>query len=164
MNSKQTNVKALNNDGSISKTKDRKLKPISFTLSNIEDSNVLEKIERFTYGCYFKKIANLLNEDEIKTICNSPDKSHPVIPVKGIENNIKNGLLSVKKMANLIVKSNKVDLLFSELKHFISDEFLLNLAKERGLNVIVIGERKNLKNRRTEILITNYEKQKGLFD
>lgn len=42
--------------------------------------------------------------------------------------------------------------------------FILNQAKERGLNVIVIGERKNIKNIRTEILITNYEKQKGLFD
>ena len=37
----------------------------------------------------------------------------------------------------------------------------LTKPKERGLNVIIIGERKNLKNRRTEILITNYEKQKG---
>jgi len=44
------------------------------------------------------------------------------------------------------------------------NEFILNQAKERGLNVIIIGERKNLKNRRTEILITNYEKQKSLFD
>ena len=44
------------------------------------------------------------------------------------------------------------------------NEFILTQAKERGLNVITIGERKNLKNRRTEILITNYEKQKGLFD
>jgi len=42
--------------------------------------------------------------------------------------------------------------------------FILQQAKERNLNVIIIGERKNLKNRRTEILITNYEKQKGLFD
>lgn len=38
-----------------------------------------------------------------------------------------------------------------------NNEFILNEAKERGLNVIIIGERKNLKNRRTEILITNYE-------
>lgn len=44
------------------------------------------------------------------------------------------------------------------------NEFILNQAKERGLNVIIIGERKNLKNRRTEILITNYKKQKSLFD
>lgn len=37
------------------------------------------------------------------------------------------------------------------------NEFIINQAKERGLNVIVIGERRNIKNRRTEILITNYE-------
>ena len=35
--------------------------------------------------------------------------------------------------------------------------FILEQAKERGLNVIIIGERQNLKNRRVEILITNYE-------
>jgi DNA adenine methylase len=44
------------------------------------------------------------------------------------------------------------------------NEFILNQAKERGLNVIIIFERKNLKNRRTEILITNYEiNQQKLF-
>ena len=35
--------------------------------------------------------------------------------------------------------------------------FILNQAKERNLNVITIGERQNLKNRRAEILITNYK-------
>lgn len=44
------------------------------------------------------------------------------------------------------------------------NQFILEQAKQRGLNVIIIGERKNLKNRRTEILITNYETQKNLFD
>ncbi|RIV20537.1 DNA adenine methylase [Fibrisoma montanum] len=34
--------------------------------------------------------------------------------------------------------------------------FILELARGRGLNVIEIGERQNMKNRRTEILITNY--------
>lgn len=34
--------------------------------------------------------------------------------------------------------------------------YLLELARERGLNVIEIGERQNMKNRRMEILITNY--------
>jgi DNA adenine methylase len=42
--------------------------------------------------------------------------------------------------------------------------YILEQAKNRNLNVIYIGERKNIGNRRTEILITNYEKQKGLFD
>tara|TARA_R110000851_G_scaffold290551_1_gene444885 strand:- start:9 stop:761 length:753 start_codon:yes stop_codon:yes gene_type:complete len=42
--------------------------------------------------------------------------------------------------------------------------FILEQAKQRGLNVIIIGERQNLKNRRTEILVTNYEnRQKELF-
>lgn len=43
------------------------------------------------------------------------------------------------------------------------NEFILNQAKERSLNVIYIGERKNLKNRRTEILVTNYQKAPTLF-
>jgi len=34
--------------------------------------------------------------------------------------------------------------------------FILELAKKHGLEVITIGERKNLKNRRTEVLIVNY--------
>lgn len=42
--------------------------------------------------------------------------------------------------------------------------FILKQAKQRGLNVIVIGERNNLKNRRTEIIVTNYEnRQQKLF-
>ena len=42
--------------------------------------------------------------------------------------------------------------------------FILQQAKERDLNVIVIGERQNLKNRRTEILVTNYKLHKTLWD
>lgn len=34
--------------------------------------------------------------------------------------------------------------------------FILEQAKQRGLNVHIIGERQNMKNRRTEILVTNY--------
>ena len=36
-------------------------------------------------------------------------------------------------------------------------------STERNLNLITIGERQNLKNRRTEILITNYENAPNLF-
>jgi len=42
--------------------------------------------------------------------------------------------------------------------------FILQQAKERKLNVHIIGERQNLKTRRTEILVTNYLKQPTLFD
>ena len=42
--------------------------------------------------------------------------------------------------------------------------FILEQAKQRNLNVIIIGERQNLKNRRTEILVTNYSNsQQSLF-
>jgi DNA adenine methylase len=42
--------------------------------------------------------------------------------------------------------------------------FILEQAKQRNLNVIIIGERQNIKNRRTEILVTNYSNsQQSLF-
>ena len=43
------------------------------------------------------------------------------------------------------------------------NEFVIETAKTNGLNIIVIGERQNLKNRRTEILITNYQVAPDLF-
>jgi len=48
----------------------------------------------------------------------------------------------------------------SEFNH----PFILEQAKQRNLNVITIGERQNLKNRRTEILVTNYRNHATLFD
>ena len=39
-----------------------------------------------------------------------------------------------------------------------------SLALEKGLNKIVIGERQNLKNRRVEILLTNYLNENTLFN
>ena len=46
-----------------------------------------------------------------------------------------------------------------------NNPFILDQAKERGLNVITIGERQNLKNRRIEILVTNYENaQMSIFE
>lgn len=42
--------------------------------------------------------------------------------------------------------------------------FVLKQSKKRGLNVIEIGERTNLKNRKVEILITNYKNKLDLFN
>ena len=42
---------------------------------------------------------------------------------------------------------------YSEFDH----PFIIQQAKERNLNVHIIGERQNLKNRRIEILVTNYK-------
>ena len=55
----------------------------------------------------------------------------------------------------------------SELKFGISEfdnDFIISLANDYKLNIITIGERQNMKNRRTEILVTNYKKPLSLFD
>lgn len=43
------------------------------------------------------------------------------------------------------------------------NEFIMDMATDRSLNIIHIGERRNLKNRRNEILITNFNQNKNLF-
>tara|TARA_R110000744_G_scaffold361848_2_gene469734 strand:- start:47 stop:796 length:750 start_codon:yes stop_codon:yes gene_type:complete len=54
----------------------------------------------------------------------------------------------------------KCNFAMSEFNH----PFILKQAEKRGLNVIIIGERQNLKNRRIEILVTNYKNnQQSLF-
>jgi len=55
---------------------------------------------------------------------------------------------------------NKYFFAISEFNH----PFILEQAKQRNLNIIELGERQNIKNRRTEILITNYETERSLFD
>ena len=40
---------------------------------------------------------------------------------------------------------------------------VLEMAGDYGLNIISLGERQNLKDRQTEILITNYKTQLNLF-
>lgn len=60
---------------------------------------------------------------------------------------------------NLLIKSG-CKFAMSEFDH----PLILEQANDYGLNTIIIGERKNLKNRRTEILVTNYEnRQQSLF-
>jgi len=44
-----------------------------------------------------------------------------------------------------------------------NNEFVLSQAEKRNLNIVFIGERNNLKNKRIEILITNYTIQQNLF-
>jgi DNA adenine methylase len=62
------------------------------------------------------------------------------------------------------------DVLMNSGIRFAMSEFdnpkVIAMAKERGLNIHIIGERRNLHNRRTEILITNYEieKENNLFE
>jgi DNA adenine methylase len=58
------------------------------------------------------------------------------------------------------LQETKCKFAMSEFNH----PFIIDQAKQRGLNIIIIGERQNLKNRRTEILITNYKSNQMEFD
>jgi DNA adenine methylase len=59
-----------------------------------------------------------------------------------------------------LLEETKCKWAMSEFNH----PFIIEQAEKRGLNVITIGERQNLKNRRTEIMVTNYKKPMSLFD
>jgi DNA adenine methylase len=58
-----------------------------------------------------------------------------------------------------ILKASGIRFAISEF----SSGFILDLANSYNLNVHVIGDRVNLKNRRTEVLITNFLHQRTLF-
>ena len=57
-----------------------------------------------------------------------------------------------------------VDRLLKMKVRFAISEFntkeIIEVVEEHNFNIIEIGERKNMKNRRTELLITNYENDK----
>jgi DNA adenine methylase len=77
--------------------------------------------------------------------------------------------------SNLFTKQDTIDLfnilkdLENKYKNFyyaiseFKNEFVMDLAKERNLNINIIGERRSMNNRNTEILITNYKYDNNLF-
>ena len=58
-----------------------------------------------------------------------------------------------------IMSNEGIKAAMSEFDH----PFILSEAKRRGFNVIPLGSRRNIKNHRTELLITNYRPQSLLF-
>jgi len=81
-------------------------------------------------------------------------------PYLGTDSNYSNDFTEdqTEDLFNTLIET-KCKFSISEFNH----PFIINEAKKRGLNIIYIGERRNLKNRRTEILITNYENAPTLF-
>lgn len=82
-------------------------------------------------------------------------------PYLGTDNNYESGFTE-KDSIDLFNSLHETGCKYaiSEFNH----EFILKQADTRGLNIITIGERQNLKNRRTEVLITNYKNHATLFD
>lgn len=82
-------------------------------------------------------------------------------PYLGTNDNYSNSFTEQdsEDLFNCLIET-KCKFAISEFDH----PFILEQAKKHNLNVIIIGERQNLKNRRTEILVTNYKNsQQTLF-
>nr|WP_317187955.1 hypothetical protein [Acinetobacter gerneri]WNL65064.1 hypothetical protein GPGIFMOB_00015 [Acinetobacter gerneri] len=133
----KTKENRLNKNGSLSKTDQRKLKPISFCLLDTEQVTMLEKIEKFQYGNFFKNIIASMTDEEVEQIANSNKKSDPIIPQKLLDLNITKGFLSCRSIAKVLFKHNKVESMLDELRNFISDEFILKLAEDRNLTLSI---------------------------
>jgi len=82
-------------------------------------------------------------------------------PYLGTNDNYSNSFTEQdsEDLFNCLIET-KCKFAMSEFDH----PFILAQAEKHKLNVIIIGERQNLKNRRTEILVTNYQNnQQSLF-
>ena len=125
------------------------------TLSKIEQT-----FERIKYAqfmcCDFRKVLDKIQfrDNEGKAFIYADP------PYLGTDNNYSHSFTEqdTKDLFELLVNS-KIKFAISEF----DNEVVLKLATEYKLNVTTIGERQNMKNRRTEILITNYEVQPNLF-
>ena len=82
-------------------------------------------------------------------------------PYLGTANNYKEGFCEEDSndLFDALIET-KCKFAMSEFDH----PFIIEQAQKRGLNIVYMGERQNLKNRRVEVLITNYKNnQQSLF-
>lgn len=126
------------------------------TLSKIDATFERIKFAQFMC-CDFRKVLSKVqfrdNENEAFVYADPP--------YIGTDNNYSQSFTEqdTKDLFELLVNSG--------LKFAISEfdnDFVMSLANDYKLNIITIGERQNMKNRRTEILVTNYKKPLSLFD
>jgi len=133
--------------------KDEFFKVIDFTFDKI--NNV--QFTNYNFQDFFKKISFPSDLSKVFIYSDPPY-------LNMTDKRPYNGLLFTKEQSLLLfntLEETKCKFAMSEFDH----PFILEQAKQRNLNVIIIGERQNLKNRRTEILVTNYENnQKSLFE
>lgn len=116
-------------------------------LNNVQFTNV-------DFRKFFKQYSFKSTERDDTFIYNDP-------PYIGADNNY----------SDSFIKADSIDLFNcleeTKCKWAMSEfntPFILEQAKNRKLNVILIGDRTNLKNKRTEILITNYTTNVGFYN
>lgn len=136
------------------------------TNKNIFDENINETFDLLKNvqfnNCDCKRFINSISFDDRKT----PTETNESFiycdpPYLGTNDNYSNSFTEQdsEDLFNCL-NETKCKFAMSEFDH----PFILEQAKKHNLNVIIIGERQNLKNRRTEILVTNYKNsQQTLF-
>jgi DNA adenine methylase len=100
-----------------------------------------------------------------KSIFDSPVFCYCDPPYINTENNYSNSFTEQDAidLFNILKDlENKYKNFYYAISEF-QNEFVMDLAKERNLNINIIGERRSIKNRNTEILITNYKYDNNLF-
>ena len=113
-------------------------------------------------NCDFSRFLNSISFDDRKT----PTETNESLiycdpPYLETANNYQNGFSRDQSLELFdTLEETKCKYAMSEFDH----PFIIDQAKQRNLNVIVIGERQNLKNRRTEILVTNYKDSQRKLD
>ena len=128
--------------------------PKSIILKNIDATQKYLENVQFSnrdFRCFFEQLRER-NSDDTFIYCDPP--------YLGTDDNYETSFKEQdsEDLFNLLMQS-KCKFAVSEFDH----PFILEQAQKNGLKTIIIGERQNLKNRRTEILITNYEQQPTLF-
>lgn len=126
----------------------------SIILKNIDvTQKYLENVQfaNRDFRSFFKQLSERYSDDAF-IYCDPP--------YLGTANNYETSFTErdIEDLFNLLMQS-KCKFAVSEF----DNPFILEQAQKNGLNTLIIGERRNLKNRRTEILITNYEQQPTLF-
>lgn len=141
-----SNLTWLGKGGSLdmgTKNKNQTLPYIDKTFEFLSDV----KFTNFTFSKFIKSVQLIKSDTEKCFIYCDP-------PYLGTDDNYSDSFTEeLSKELFDVLEESKCKWAMSEFDH----PFILEQAKKRGLNVIIIGERTNLKNKRTEVLITNYE-------
>lgn len=127
-------------------------------LSRIEPTFQFMKDARFM-NVDFRKVLSMISFGDESALCKRSDSfiysDGPYFETDGWYSENSNKEQDIVDHFNMLTSSG---IMFA-MSEF-DNELILDHATQRGLNIITIGERRNLKNRRTEILITNYEPQR----
>lgn len=136
-------------------TKDILLKKIEPTFTFLSDTKIMCED--------FRKVLKNISFQDKSGLCRKTDSfiyaDWPYLGTEGWYHHNENKEQDVLDALDMLCNSN-IKFAASEF----DNPFILDQIEKRSLNKIIIGERRNLKNRRTEILITNYEsKENYLF-